>query len=568
MPQYSRCESRNTSTQSHYTDTSEQCAITDRSRLLSRRQLQSTASSQASSSPPPPPPNSLSSSSSSFMSSTIATFAGKMSNNRLDLPQRSTLFNSQAMISTKLVYITVIVLVAILFSVNISRYHTMMRITDDLANQSIPLSALSLSSSSSSSSSFQSHHRNISSSRASSKLHSSYLSGGVNHNSSHAILYNNATTVPSTNVDAFSACLLIRDDNHFLVEWMLYHYHVLPLRYLIVMVDPQSQTSPSKILDRYRKQLSPTEQQHEQYQQQQHQSSPPSSSNVLHHMEIIEWTSDRDYETPAELAKAKRLVREYFGAHIGEELIVHRARQRMFYYRCLLHHQRHNRTWVALIDTDEFLRINYRTAATVPWMTMNQSNAATGATTSASSTTMPTTRVPPIQEPGSVMKLLQQLMLLPSGIQNYTSSPCIQIPRSRFGSSDSPRHLVERAVPASLRALPHWNTDMMLSMRYRRHAAADDYLVNRISKAIVDVSRLTSSSTGDVDDETVDLQPVTSIHRPIRRYCTQRGLHVRAHQQLFLVHHYLGSYEQYQYRDDPRNQQPKLRGKEVHGIKQ
>ena len=48
-----------------------------------------------------------------------------------------------------------------------------------------------------------------------------------------------------------SSCLLIMDDNHFLVEWLAYHYHSMPLRRLIVAVDPKSKTSPSEILDRY-----------------------------------------------------------------------------------------------------------------------------------------------------------------------------------------------------------------------------------------------------------------------------------------------------------------------------
>jgi hypothetical protein len=48
-----------------------------------------------------------------------------------------------------------------------------------------------------------------------------------------------------------SSCLLWMDDNHYLVEWLAYHYTVLPLRRLIICIDPQSQTSPLSILERY-----------------------------------------------------------------------------------------------------------------------------------------------------------------------------------------------------------------------------------------------------------------------------------------------------------------------------
>jgi hypothetical protein len=58
-----------------------------------------------------------------------------------------------------------------------------------------------------------------------------------------------ATLPPSFN---FSACLLIKDDNQILPEWIAYHYTVLPLRHLIVAVDPFSLTSPTPILDKFR----------------------------------------------------------------------------------------------------------------------------------------------------------------------------------------------------------------------------------------------------------------------------------------------------------------------------
>ena len=45
---------------------------------------------------------------------------------------------------------------------------------------------------------------------------------------------------------------MLMDDNHFLIEWLAYHYHVMPLRRLIVLVDPNSKTTPEPILNRWR----------------------------------------------------------------------------------------------------------------------------------------------------------------------------------------------------------------------------------------------------------------------------------------------------------------------------
>jgi hypothetical protein len=50
----------------------------------------------------------------------------------------------------------------------------------------------------------------------------------------------------------FSACLLIKDDNAILSEWIAYHYHTVNLRHLVVAVDPNSVESPATILNRWR----------------------------------------------------------------------------------------------------------------------------------------------------------------------------------------------------------------------------------------------------------------------------------------------------------------------------
>ena len=56
--------------------------------------------------------------------------------------------------------------------------------------------------------------------------------------------------------DGTAACLLIMDDNHFLIEWLAFHYYVLRLRYLIVAVDARSTTSPDAVLRRWKGRMS------------------------------------------------------------------------------------------------------------------------------------------------------------------------------------------------------------------------------------------------------------------------------------------------------------------------
>ena len=48
-----------------------------------------------------------------------------------------------------------------------------------------------------------------------------------------------------------TACLILKDDNDILPEWIAYHYTMLPLRYLVVMPDPKSRQSPKEILTQW-----------------------------------------------------------------------------------------------------------------------------------------------------------------------------------------------------------------------------------------------------------------------------------------------------------------------------
>lgn len=79
---------------------------------------------------------------------------------------------------------------------------------------------------------------------------------------SHSKLFNSNSTIEhpnennkSTQQQGVSACLLVNDENPRLPEWLAYHYHVLPLRSLIITIDPASRTSPLDILNRWRREL-------------------------------------------------------------------------------------------------------------------------------------------------------------------------------------------------------------------------------------------------------------------------------------------------------------------------
>ena len=125
---------------------------------------------------------------------------------------------------------------------------------------------------------------------------------------------------------SFGACLILMDDNHYLIEWLAYHYQVLPLRRLIVAIDPRSETMPTEIMDRYR-------------------------NRGL--MKITEW-QEEDFMPPHLLG---------MHAHVSENdewglKNLYIERQLQFYNRCMAYLKHENITWTAMIDTDEYILPN------------------------------------------------------------------------------------------------------------------------------------------------------------------------------------------------------------------
>ena len=284
-----------------------------------------------------------------------------------------------------------------------------------------------------------------------------------------------------------AACLLVMDDNHLLIEWLAYHYHTLPLRYLVIAMDPKSKTSPQEVLNRW---------------------------TGVANLTIVPWYQDSDYATKEEFELAEEQVKRYFGDNHSPELFRHRARQRMFYFKCMQHLKKQGRHWTALIDTDEYLTLSYDTLRKY-----GREDA------------------PGIDQPGSVLKFLNKELQRPDAYQNVTS-PCVQIPRIRFGTRESEQNEVEVGVPIGFTGFS------FQTLRWRKHVGENNFAANKISKTLIDLRRVSWD----------ELQPVDSIHRPLRSLCGRRKLHIRKSQQALVIHHYIGTWEQYSFREDAREE--------------
>lgn len=114
------------------------------------------------------------------------------------------------------------------------------------------------------------------------------------------------------------ACLLVRDDNHLLWEWVAYHYTVLPLRHLIIGCDENAVEDPMDVLE--------------------HWKGTDLTYDVWHSQNFTQSARYEDH-------------------HDAPHRYV--LRQAHFYGRCLQYFlQQGHRGWVALIDTDEYIQLN------------------------------------------------------------------------------------------------------------------------------------------------------------------------------------------------------------------
>ena len=177
----------------------------------------------------------------------------------------------------------------------------------------------------------------------------------------------------SSKNESFSACLLTMDDNHWLIEWLAYHYHVLPLYSLVVVRDPQSKTTSQAILERWK--------------------------NRIH---IREWNDARIL--PA------WVLRKWRAGNIST-VSLHRYRQQFFYAACMKDFQRRNQTWILLSDVDEFVRPN-------PYLNGT------------------TTTPPPLSQPGSVLVTLQQHGLERQLVNDKPPLQCIHVPRIQMATKE------------------------------------------------------------------------------------------------------------------------------------
>lgn len=327
----------------------------------------------------------------------------------------------------------------------------------------------------------------------------------------------------------FGGCLLIMDDNHMLPEWLAYHYLTLPLRRLIVAVDPRSQSSPTNILDRYRR---------------------------YNLMNITEW-SDADFMPHNHKVIRRRLNRarqkQQQGKRLEDPLVyLHRDRQSYFITKCLQTLKGEGAHWTIHLDTDEYILPNYN--AQGPYRI---------------NTTM---SIPDVERQALLNKdhdhdpavattttTIHEIIQAQQHIDDHLGSACIALPRVRIGTKESSVQQIQAGMPSALMLSQspqrgYLNASDFQTLRWRWRNRIQYNKNNGQAKAMVDVSRIPP------EDLHFDIT-ANNPHRPVERHCLVRHMYMDPHNSSFLVHHYASTWEQWSARQNDARRDPKANGR-------
>jgi hypothetical protein len=293
--------------------------------------------------------------------------------------------------------------------------------------------------------------------------------------------------------DGFAGCLLLKDDNDRLAEWLAYHWLVLPLKYIVVAIDPTGTTSPKAILDTW------------------------DEANMG--IEIELW-NDADY-----------------GHWINEEIDEkhkHRDRQKRFLMECEKFHKQKGRTWLAIIDPDEYITYNLISGDDPHNENLED---------------IPEKFVEPqyMKEMQRIRKNLGKVLHEEKTIfsfiaenrdkEPWVSEQCNLMPRLFFSSIEHSNDVLSKAN------VQQYGFDPMAfsTLRYFHHANKGGFNYNHYGKVIVDLTRI---KWREIKHD------MYSVHRPNEISCLPPTKPYS--EGILRVHHYLGSWEQYSSRSDVR----------------
>ncbi|GAX13750.1 hypothetical protein FisN_30Lh036 [Fistulifera solaris] len=292
---------------------------------------------------------------------------------------------------------------------------------------------------------------------------------------------------PAQQIDepSFAACLLIKDDNDLLPEWLAYHYTVLPLRHVVIAVDPHSVQDPAPILQRWQPYLRYTIWQNGDDSLRQNENKQEQQHHHHHHHALVQ-------------------------------------RQKEFIKKCSEYLKHEGAQWTAFIDTDEYVIPNRLNLHNDEQLVIDGH----GPHAIQNISWHIRQHLPPMGDATTVAEILTKLQF--AGLVGS----CYTLPRLLVGALEN-----RTCHHASRNTFPPLST-----LRFFQHAVKGDFRLNKFGKVWMDLSQISS--------QTIQSTVPRNIHRPYKDNCGPGAVHFP--DAFFYINHYLGSWERYSARSDPR----------------
>jgi hypothetical protein len=323
---------------------------------------------------------------------------------------------------------------------------------------------------------------------------------------------------PPTN-RTMNACLFIMDDTIRLVEWLAYHYTVLPLGHLIVAIDPKSKriNQINQILEMWREYI---------------------TIDAFYNDTFL--TLDPyDGWGRAIWAKNDR-PRGWFKNKDGYTYRsqAHKRRQNFFTSFCFGDlYEKKKRDWTLLTDTDEFVTFNYRDPGTedaTRYDSITSFKSKDEVDRERASNLPIRDLLPNLTQHVTIAQHLAAYEKVWSTTEQQTPR-CLRVPGLTFSSHESNSSIIASDVPKG------FDGSTLMTLRQRQHAAKD----GSFSKAMLNLKTATGK-------DWFQFGSVLNVHTPNRRMCGRTskqgfsGSGADYISSLFRIHHYkAGTIESY-----------------------
>jgi len=307
-----------------------------------------------------------------------------------------------------------------------------------------------------------------------------------------------------------AGCLFIMDDTIRLLEWLAYHYTVLPLSHLMVAIDPNSQQT-----DRIIEILVAWDDKIE-------------IKAYRNDSEWLDLPDDYGYSRNVRNAKTGKYMK-WFQEKKSNIYFqqVHKRRQNYFCVHCMRYMKQKGMDWTIMTDSDEYIMFNY--------IHEKEENRSLYDTIRRGVTADDIDKERQIFEP--YRKRLPSMMLKATIAdflqQEKPRLKCVKFPGLQFTSYESERQIVYKNVPEGVDVNPYH----LVTLRHRKAGNRQGVF----SKTMVDVSH------GTFDDYSMESN--FNIHNPNKLLCGLNG-HSGSSQDyisaIFRLHHYrTGTWESF-----------------------